>query len=270
MSTELTAVAMCATKIEASASFLALPSDFHRCLVMPYCGIQFRQGLLQDTSVPLQSLNIHRENVQLEHGDMGVSTLANRALDEGAVVFSVRGPLVSEANVYTVQVDHGRHMIFSGGAEFLAHSCQPNVKLVIEKLEGADCPTKNVPFEKTACIPNLLGSVATPAWWDASAAPSTEPFVFQTAYAIRVVSLRPIAKGEVLSFNYLTTEFDMDEPFDCLCGGAHAPVAEETATLPACFGTIQGFRYLPAVYKRLLEPLATSVVLSCDQKLNQQ
>ena len=270
MTADHIAIAPAALRIDTASSFMALPSDYHRSVVMPYCGIRFRQGLLQNAEVPLQSLNIHRENVLLEHGDMGVSTLANRAIGANDTVFSVCGPLVSEANVYTVQVGNGKHMIFSGGAEYLAHSCQPNVKLVIEKIDETDSLTKGVAFDAQACIPNLFGSVATPAWWADAQPPSAEQFVFQTEYAIRVIALRPIAKGEVLSFNYLTTEFDMDEPFDCLCGGERSTAVPDASKLPACFGTIQGFRYLPDAYKGLLRPLCTSVVLACDEKLMAQ
>jgi hypothetical protein len=32
------------------------------------------------------------------------------------------------------------------------------------------------------------------------------------------ITSKPIKKGEELSFNYLTTEYDMKEPFICVCG----------------------------------------------------
>ncbi|KNH06571.1 hypothetical protein XU18_2592 [Perkinsela sp. CCAP 1560/4] len=259
----VTLVAAYASTIDTAEKFLSLPSDLHRALVMPYCGISFRQNLLHDSNVPLTALNLHDRTVELEHGDMGVSTLAACDLRGDEVVFTVRGPLVSKANVYTVQVDQGHHMIFSGGAEFLAHSCQPNVKLVIEKLDDGQSFAKGFPIDSATadqCIPNLLGSVNFPDWWEGEK-PACGELMFQSAYALRVVALRDIQKGEILSFNYLTTEYDMDEPFDCLCGGARDAEVEDGETLPKCFGTIKGYRHLPETYKRLLKPLCTPVVL---------
>lgn len=61
-------------------------------------------------------------------------------------------------------------------------------------------------------------------------------------------SLRPIAAGEELSFNYLTSEWDMAAPFTCRCGA------------PGCLGRrrpIQGFRHLEPAEQDLLAPLAS-------------
>lgn len=46
------------------------------------------------------------------------------------------------------------------------------------------------------------------------------------------IAKRKIEAGEFLTFNYLTTEYDMNTSFKCLCG-------EE-----GCFGEIKGFKYL--------------------------
>lgn len=54
---------------------------------------------------------------------------------------------------------------------------------------------------------------------------------------------RPIAAGEELSFNYLTSEWDMAAPFACVCGAA------------GCHGTIRGFRHLSAAQQETLAPL---------------
>ena len=47
-----------------------------------------------------------------------------------------------------------------------------------------------------------------------------------------LVALTPIAAGDELRFNYLTTEWDLAEPFECRCGAAE------------CVGTVRGFRHL--------------------------
>ncbi len=56
-------------------------------------------------------------------------------------------------------------------------------------------------------------------------------------------AFRDIKKGEEITFNYLTTEWDMNEKFECLCRSKN------------CFKQIRGFRYLNPQQKKSLEPL---------------
>ncbi len=49
---------------------------------------------------------------------------------------------------------------------------------------------------------------------------------------LELVAARPLAVGDELSFNYLTSEWDMAAPFVCGCRSA------------ACMGTIAGFGHL--------------------------
>lgn len=56
----------------------------------------------------------------------------------------------------------------------------------------------------------------------------------------RVLALRAIAPGEELTFNYLTTEWDMASPFPCRCGAAHCP------------GMIRGYRFLGAAQREAI------------------
>lgn len=53
---------------------------------------------------------------------------------------------------------------------------------------------------------------------------------------------REIAEGEELSFNYLTTEWEMASPFECICGSR------------SCYGMIQGFRHLSREEQERLLP----------------
>lgn len=48
----------------------------------------------------------------------------------------------------------------------------------------------------------------------------------------RLLAVRPIAKGEVVSFHYATTEWDMAEPFACHCGSER------------CLGVVRGWKWL--------------------------
>jgi hypothetical protein len=56
-------------------------------------------------------------------------------------------------------------------------------------------------------------------------------------------SLRAIAKGEEVVFDYNTTEFDLAEKFACRCGS------------PRCAGRIGGFRYLTRAEQERRRPL---------------
>lgn len=56
-------------------------------------------------------------------------------------------------------------------------------------------------------------------------------------------ALRDIKKGEEITFNYLTTEWDTANKFECLCGSK------------SCFRHIYGFKYLALRQKKKLEPL---------------
>jgi len=54
------------------------------------------------------------------------------------------------------------------------------------------------------------------------------------------IALREINPSEYLTFNYFTTEYDMNTPFNCTCG-------EEK-----CFGEIKGFKYLNITEKEFI------------------
>lgn len=51
-------------------------------------------------------------------------------------------------------------------------------------------------------------------------------------------SLRAIAAGDEITFDYLTTEFELAAPFRCDCGAAD------------CVGEIRGYRHLTAAQRR--------------------
>ncbi|KAM0756240.1 hypothetical protein T439DRAFT_320938 [Meredithblackwellia eburnea MCA 4105] len=48
----------------------------------------------------------------------------------------------------------------------------------------------------------------------------------------KVRALKDIKKGEILTFAYFSTEWDMDQPFRCLCGS------------PRCLGEIKGAKHI--------------------------
>lgn len=70
------------------------------------------------------------------------------------------------------------------------------------------------------------------------------------------IARRGIAAGEELSFNYLTTEWEMASPFDCICGSS------------SCYGRIRGFKHLsPDDQERLLPAAAPHITLLVRQNV---
>jgi hypothetical protein len=55
-----------------------------------------------------------------------------------------------------------------------------------------------------------------------------------------LVAFRQINPGEIATFNYLTTEYELISPFECNCGEKD------------CFGIIKGFKFLSHLQKREL------------------
>lgn len=60
------------------------------------------------------------------------------------------------------------------------------------------------------------------------------------------VALRDIEPGEVLTYDYNTTEFDMANPFDCTCKSEN------------CNGRISGFKHLDNEIKKKIQPKLAS------------
>lgn len=62
---------------------------------------------------------------------------------------------------------------------------------------------------------------------------SCEPNCYFDTTKFQFICLRDIHRGEEFTFFYPSTEWDMEEPFDCQC------------QTKSCLGEIQGARYLP-------------------------
>jgi hypothetical protein len=66
----------------------------------------------------------------------------------------------------------------------------------------------------------------------------------------RAVSLKPIEPWQEVTFHYNTTEYEMEEPFDCRCGSGR------------CEGQIRGFRFLSQPERERLQPWLSGHLLS--------
>lgn len=156
-------------------------------------------------------------------GGMGETAFALANIPAGELLFRFICPEPHESSeasadnelvlpfptMYTICVRDGHHMIPHRGSECLSHSCDPNAKVSIG---DRDLPTG----ERKLCMD--------------------------------FVATKVIQQGDVVSWNYLTTEWDMDCPFDCMCGAA------------TCFGRIAGFKHMHPEQQKRLYPDASPVI----------
>ncbi|RHY29429.1 hypothetical protein DYB32_005143 [Aphanomyces invadans] len=79
--------------------------------------------------------------------------------------------------------------------------------------------------------------------------PNASFIMSETEPVVQLVAIKPIAKGQDITFDYNTTEWDMDEKFDCQCGDA------------ACRGHVHGAKFLnDADVLKLLPHLSSSIL----------
>lgn len=81
--------------------------------------------------------------------------------------------------------------------------------------------------------------------------PNCRAVEFETGkYGLR--ALRDIAVGEEITFNYNTTEYELDPPFDCLCN------AED------CIGRVQGYKHLTPAQRRAIIGITAEHLLNME------
>jgi hypothetical protein len=137
------------------------------------------------------------------NGGMGQAAFAAAAITKGTTLFECSGLAVPFITMYTICTGPGTHVLFGHAAECIAHSCDPNTRIVVTDEMGGT-------------------------------------FNFE--------ALRDVAVGELLSFNYMSTEWEMNCDFECLCGAA------------TCFGRIHGLKNTPVERLAGVEPIASPLV----------
>ena len=139
--------------------------------------------------------------VQVKDGYLSVRAIKD--IPSGSFLSDIWGPVINSPNMYTIQVNKGKHVFPEGPTKLTNHSCQPNAKIVFEK-RNAMVPTSSPHYE---------------VFW-------------------QLFASRDIKKGEDITFDYTTTEYEMAESFQCNCGEAK------------CLGEIKGFKFLSPEQKR--------------------
>jgi hypothetical protein len=117
---------------------------------------------------------------------------AKESFIEASVIFYLKGRVSIHPNKYSIQLDRNKHLDF------------PTDRKANDDLDYA------WQYLNHSCEPNGYMNTAE--------------------YTFR--ALRKIRRGEEITFNYLTTEYELATPFSCHCGSA------------GCLGFIQGNRYV--------------------------
>jgi len=133
--------------------------------------------------------------IEVTDGFLSCQTVED--VKSGSFLTDLWGPVLDLPTAQTVQVGENKHVLPKGMLAYFNHSCQPNAMFIFE--------SRKIPY------PSL----------------DADQEVFWYA-----VATRDIKKGEDVTFDYNTTEYDMAVHFQCNC-------AAET-----CLGKIKGFRYL--------------------------
>jgi hypothetical protein len=139
---------------------------------------------------------------------------ATRGFDRGDEVFRLTGSVGPGPSRYSIQIGVDRHLEPYDGGNGAPASRSTSWK-----------------YLNHSCDPNL----------------QVDPS------ATRFLARHDIAADDELSFNYLTTEWEMATPFDCRCGSVH------------CFGHIAGFKHLtPRQQQALLGETAAHIKACLD------
>lgn len=121
------------------------------------------------------------------------------------------------------------------------------------KLEGvvSGHPTKySIQLDENTHLnmPTDEGMIDSPDFFWRYLNHSCQPNGYINTVELAFRPLRKISKGEQCTFNYLTTEYEMAAPFDCLCGAAK------------CFGFIRGYKHLSREGRETNYPLSRRLI----------
>jgi len=155
----------------------------------------------------------------------GKGVVAARDLPPGTTVYSVpcsSGTILAAPTMYTIQLTATEHIDITGGPEFTNHSCEPNGYFKFVTATASNDGDGDGDG-------NGSGKIT----------------------ALDLVLTRFVAKGELVTFNYNTTEWDMDAPFECCCGTR------------SCYRVIRGFKHLTQREREAIRPIVSSHLLQC-------
>lgn len=144
-------------------------------------------------------------NIEMKLNDGHKGLFAKKDIIAGSVIFHLKGSISGRPNKYSVQLSRDKHIDF------------PPVRKPDDDLDYA--------------------------WQYVNH--SCEPSGYVNAAEYSFCALRNIRKGEEITFNYLTTEYELATPFRCECQSEK------------CFGFIRGYKFLTADQIAELLPVAS-------------
>ena len=147
---------------------------------------------LVSKAVQLKDLPREVTAVEVRENERYKGVFATEDIRSGSVIFHLRGTVSTRPTKYTIQLGEERHLE------------APPFRKASDKLDYC------WKYLNHSCAPNG----------------------YINAAELIFLALRDIAMGEEITFNYLSTETEMDVPFNCRCGSAN------------CFGFIQGRNFL--------------------------
>ena len=156
----------------------------------------FLFDLVNKITLPEQDLLINKPKADKQMG-----LFATDDIPKNAILYVLR-PMncLKAATTYTIQYDDNLHIPDESlkVAKYTNHGCDPNVNFFFVETDEKE-------IQVTAS---------------------------GKRYLVYCVAKKDIVKDEEIRFDYLTTEYDMKEKFNCSCGS------------PLCKKEIQGFKYL--------------------------
>jgi SET domain-containing protein len=133
-------------------------------------------------------------SIEVRNKDGYKGVFAKENITADSVIFYLKGTVSSSPTKYTIQLSRHRHLNF------------PTIRKTDDELDYS--------------------------WQYLNH--SCEPSGYMNTVDRTFRALRDLVHGEEISFNYLTTESAMAEPFKCMCGSSN------------CFGFIEGRDFLSA------------------------
>jgi hypothetical protein len=146
------------------------------------------------------------EDGEFTHKPLYHGAVAKQDINQGQVAITLTGEWRHEPSRRTIQI--GEKHLDSAIGGYVNHSCEPNCAVLI-KIKDMTFKEQYVPWRVgiKGTLTSMLVSEPTPV----------------------LVAVKPIFKGQEVTFNYNQTEESLAEPFDCECGSEN------------CYGEIRGW-----------------------------
>ncbi|KAG0601609.1 hypothetical protein M758_11G125600 [Ceratodon purpureus] len=150
---------------------------------------------------------------------------ATRDIHVGTVLGIFDGIIQPKCARYTICLSDNVHVMNQTPLVLINHSCSPNTALKWP----APPPHESRNFSSLAALARAHPEQVFP----------------------RVVAIAPISKGEEVTWNYLSSEWELSCPFECQCGSRR----------DLCVGKVLGAKHLTSAQKTRMSPYMAPHIL---------